>query len=131
MRATFNGIAVGLALITGVGYSAHVAKPPEASVCRPLAHTIEHWWPVLLKAKPTNGSYDRELHPWLDASNAIAAYVSPRNKWLPQWEVEASDAIAHIGYGLRDQASLRQALAHISYLCPSLPRSYSTGKMPG
>ena len=129
----------GLLLIPAARPASASTRPPENPVCVPLAHAIERWLPILDRATPNLplnwniGQPGLPLYPWIDAASAVEYYHNPVTlHWLNRWIAEVATAFIALGTVNNDATprSLRQGLTHIRYLCPSLPESVVTGRLP-
>jgi len=142
IRMTAVAAAVALGLLAP-GAVPHGTRPPENPVCRPLAHALEHWLPILDRAAPyaiPTGphSWKPPAHPWGDAIGAIPTpYVFKHSgPWLQNLEGTTSDAIVALGIGpphmsVADwRAILRRALVGIHRACPSYPLRDAEGPLP-
>ena len=130
------GIAAIAAISLLPSHASAASRPPENPVCRPLAAAIGHWLPILDRAAPhpipTGPHSWKPGAPWDDAVSAIGAYM-PDGVYLPRWTGQTVNAITGLGIGFpaaQQRPLLRQALGHISRLCPSLPASVVSVPLP-
>jgi hypothetical protein len=139
------GAVSAAVLLASPGTSSAATAPPvhdKVKGCAPLARTLHHWWPPLLRAQPVSDP-DLELYPWQPAASAIGSYISDPavGQWLPQWIAEAAGAVSTLGirvgpYPEVPQAvhngavrDLAQAFGHMHYWCPaSIPARWVTPK---